>query len=88
MGRFPRAQMAIMKVKMSVAQSGLTLCDPRGCACQAPLSMGFSRPENRGGCHSLHMVSSTIKTLPYASLKHRLCSWKAGHIPSCPSHPF
>ena len=33
-----------------VAQSYLTLCDPMDCiACQAPLSMGFSRPEYWSG---------------------------------------
>ena len=29
----------------SVAQSCLTRCDPTDCACQAPLSMEFSRQE-------------------------------------------
>ena len=32
-----------------VPQSCLTLCDPRTVACQAPLSMGFSRQEYWGG---------------------------------------
>ena len=34
-----------MKVKVLVAQSSLTLCNPRAVACQAPLSMGFPRQE-------------------------------------------
>ena len=33
-----------MKVKVLIAQSCLTPCDPMGCiACQAPLSIEFSR---------------------------------------------
>ena len=34
-----------VKVKMLVAQSCLTLCNPWIVACQAPLSMEFSRQE-------------------------------------------
>ena len=30
-------------------QSSLTLCDPMAIACQAPLSMGFSRQEHWSG---------------------------------------
>ena len=37
------------KVKVLVAQSCLILCDPMDLACQAPLSMGFSRQEYRNG---------------------------------------
>ena len=34
-----------MKVKMLVAKSCPTVCNPMNCNCQAPLSMGFSRQE-------------------------------------------
>ena len=34
---------------MSVTQSCLTLCNPTDIACQAPPSMGFSRPEYWSG---------------------------------------
>ena len=43
----------IQQVKALVAQSYPTLCDPRTVACQAPLSMGFSRQEYRVDCHFL-----------------------------------
>ena len=33
------------KAKMLVAQSCPTLCNPADCACQAPLSIEFSRDE-------------------------------------------
>ena len=36
-------------LKVLVAQSCLTLCDPWTVACQAPLSMGFSRQEYCSG---------------------------------------
>ena len=36
-----------------VTQSCLVLCDPWTVACQAPLSMEFSRQEYWSGCHSL-----------------------------------
>ena len=38
-----------LKVKVLVAQSCLTLCDPLAVALQAPLSMGFSRQEYWNG---------------------------------------
>ena len=39
-----------MKVKVLVVQSCVTLCDPMDCiACQASLSMGFSRQEYWSG---------------------------------------
>ena len=39
-----------MQMKVSVARSCPTLCGPTDCvACQAPLSMGFSRQEYRSG---------------------------------------
>ena len=38
-----------MKVKVLVAQSCPTLCDPKTVACQAPRSMGFSRQEYWSG---------------------------------------
>ena len=41
------------KVKVMVAQSCLTLCDLWTIACQAPLSMEFSRQEYWNGLHSL-----------------------------------
>ena len=36
-------------VKVKVAQSCPTLCDPTGCSRQVPLSMGFSGPEYWSG---------------------------------------
>ena len=36
---------------MLVTQLCLTLCEPWTVACQAPLSMGFSRQESGVGCH-------------------------------------
>ena len=36
------------KVKVLVAQSCVTLCDPMDSSCQAPLSMGFSKSKNSG----------------------------------------
>ena len=41
-----------LKVKVLVAQSCPTLCDPMD-ICQDPLSMEFSRQGYRVGCHSL-----------------------------------
>jgi len=38
-----------MKVKVSVSQSGPTLCDPMDCSPQASLSMEFSRQEYWSG---------------------------------------
>ena len=37
------------RLKVLVAQLCPTLCDPMDCACQAPLSMGFSRQEYWSG---------------------------------------
>ena len=42
-----------------VAESGLTLCDPWTAARQAPLSMGLSRQEHRGGQPSLSPGASS-----------------------------
>ena len=41
----PQSKIKSLKKKRKVllAQWCLTICDPIGCACQAPLSMGFSR---------------------------------------------
>ena len=46
----------VLNILMCVLRSSviLTLCDPMDCiACQAPLSMGFSRQEYWSGCHAL-----------------------------------
>jgi len=40
-----------------VAKSYPTLATPRTVACQAPLSMGFSRQEYWSGCHFLLQVA-------------------------------
>ena len=42
-----------VKVKVSVAQSCLTVCNPVDWAHQPPLSMGFSRQDTGVGSHSL-----------------------------------
>ena len=39
----------IEKVKVLIAQSHLTLCDPMDYSSQVPLSMGFSRQEYWSG---------------------------------------
>ena len=46
-------QQNIVKVKVLVTESCLTLCDPMSVAHQAPMSMGFSRQEYWVGCHYL-----------------------------------
>ena len=52
----------------SVAHSGLTLCHPMDyIACQAPLSMEFSRQEYRGGCHFLLQGSSRPRDQTHVS---------------------
>ena len=38
-----------IETKSEVTQSCPTLCDPRDCSLQAPLSMGFSRQEYWSG---------------------------------------
>ena len=42
--------MEFEKVKVKVAQSYPTLCDPTDCSCQAPLSMGLNIGVD---CHAL-----------------------------------
>ena len=40
---------ALVEMKVKVVQSHLTLCNPMTLACQAPLSMEFSRQEYWSG---------------------------------------
>ena len=51
LGRKAGTNLDEVKVTVWVVQSCLTLCDPMDCslACQAPLSIGFSRQENWSG---------------------------------------
>ena len=46
-----------MKVKVLVAQSCMTLCDPMDCSCQVPLSTEFSRQEYWSGLPFSSLVS-------------------------------
>ena len=47
--RSNRSNLKEVKVKVKIAQSCLTLCDPMDCSPPAPLSLEFSRPEYWSG---------------------------------------
>ena len=71
----------------SVAESCPTLCDPMNCnpqtiACQAPLSMKFSRQEYQSGCHFL--LHGIFLTYRLNLLLLHLLNWQADSLPLAP----
>ena len=62
---------------MLVAQLCPTLCDPMDCACQAPLSMGFSRQEYRSG-----LPFPSPGDLPGPGIEHGSPELQAVSLPS------
>ena len=63
-----------------VAKSCLTLATPWTVACQAPLSMGFSRQEYWSG-----LPFPSPRDLPDPGIKPRSSALQAGSLPSEPS---
>ena len=63
----------------SVAQSCPALCDPMALACQAPLSMKFSRPEYWSG-----LPFPSPGDLPNPGIVSRSPALQAGSSPSQP----
>ena len=76
------------KVKVPVAYLCLILCDPWTAACQAPLSMGFSRPECWSGLlfpspgdlphPGIEPGSPVLQTILYQLRKTSSVSWYPG----------
>ena len=66
-------------VKVKVAQSCPTLCDPMNIACQVPMSMGFSRQEHWSG-----LPCSPTEDLPIPGIKPKSLTLQADSLPSKP----
>ena len=64
-------------------QSCLTLCDPRDCSLQAPLSMGFFRQEHWSG-----LASSPPGHLPDSGIKPTSLTSPASEVGSAPPAPL
>ena len=69
-----------MKVKVLVAQSCLTLCDPMDCSHRAPLSMEFSRQE-----YWSRQPFPSLGHLPDPGIKPRSPMMQAGSLLSEPA---
>ena len=69
----------MQELGLSLTQSYLTLCDPMDCslACQAPLSMEFSRKEYWSG-----LPFPSPGDLPDPGIKHRSPALQADALPS------
>ena len=71
---------SILKMKVLVAQSCLTLCNPMDCvARQAPLSVGFPRHEHWSG-----LLFPPPGDLPDPGLEPRSTTLQADSLPSEP----
>ena len=76
---FKNIYLATVKVKLLIAQSGPTLCDPWTVACQAPLSMEFSRQESWSG-----LPFSSPGYLPNPGIEHGSSTLQADSLYSEP----
>ena len=69
----------LKKVKMSVIQSCLTLCDPMDCSLPAPLSMGFPRQEYWSGLPFLLRGIFPTRLLHCRQILYHWATWEAPH---------
>ena len=82
-----QGQLTCNREACAVTQSCPTLCDPMDCSCQAPLSMGFSRPEYWSELPFL--LQGIFLTQGWNPSLLCLLHWQAGSVPLVlPGKPY
>ena len=82
-----QGQLTCNREACAVTQSCPTLCDPMDCSCQAPLSMGFSRPEYWSELPFL--LQGIFLTQGWNPRLLCLLHWQAGSLPLVlPGKPY